>query len=156
MKKAIFFAALTIPIMAAIIFTGYWSSTQKQKAAQTKMLYAKGDLLAAQEDANTSTPVVVTPEEWKIFRSESELKIRENEIRLTELNVKMKKQGGVIDTRSGKKIAILELQNSDMKARLETYEKIQSNWITFKREFNNDMVSIGDELKDLTGGNNKQ
>jgi hypothetical protein len=119
------------------------------------MLYAKGDLIAAQEDANTSTPIVATPEEWKIFRSESELKIMDNEIRLTELNVKIKKQGGVNDTRSGKKIAILELQNRDMKARLESYEKIQSNWITFKREFNNDMVSIVDELKDLTADNNK-
>lgn len=153
MKKVIFFAALTIPIMAAIIFTGYLSSTQKQKAAQTKMLYAKGDLIAAQEDANTSAPVMATPEEWKTFRSESELKIRDNEIRLTELNVRMKKQGVVIYTRSGKKIAILKLQNRDMKARLESYEKIQSNWITFKREFNNDMVSIGDELKDLTDNN---
>ena len=155
MKKVIFFAALTIPLMAAIIFTGYLSTTQKQKAAQTKMLYAKGDLIAAQEDSNISTPVMATPEEWKTFRSESELKIRDNEIRLTELNIRMKKQGGVIYTRSGKKIAILELQNRDMKARLESYEKIQSNWITFKREFNNDMVSIGDELKDLTVDTNK-
>jgi hypothetical protein len=155
MKKVIFFAALTIPLMTAIILTGYWSSTQKQKAVQTKMSYAKGDLIAAQEDANTSTPVVATPEEWKTFRSESVLKIRDNEIRLTKLNIKMKKSGGVIDTRFGKKISILELQNRDMKARLESYEKIQSNWITFKREFNNDMVSIVDELKDLTLDTNK-
>jgi hypothetical protein len=155
MKKVIFFAALTLPLMAGIIFTGYWSSAQKQKAAQTKMLYAKGDLIAAQEDVNEVAPIAVTAEEWKTFRSESEQKIRDNEIRLTELNVKMKKQGRVIDTPYGKKIAILELQNKDMKARLESYEKIQSNWITFKHEFNNDMVAIGDELKDLTVDNNK-
>jgi hypothetical protein len=40
-----------------------------------------------------------------------------------------------------------------MKARLEAYEKIQSNWGTFKREFNNDIVVIGYLLKDLTVDN---
>jgi hypothetical protein len=155
MKKVIFFVALTIPLMAGIIFTGYWSSTQKQKAAQTKMLYAKGDLIAAQEDANAAIQVVATPEEWKTFRSESELKIRDNEIRITELNVKLKNPGEIFDAPYEKKIALLELQNKDMKARLEAYEKIQSNWETFKREFNHDMVAIGDELKDLTVDNKK-
>jgi len=119
------------------------------------MLYAKGDLIAAQEDANAATQVVATPEEWKTFRSESELKIRDNEIRIIELNVKLKKPGETFDARNEKKIAILELQNKDMKARLEAYEKIQSNWETFKREFNHDMVAIGDELKDLTVDNKK-
>ena len=155
MKKAIFFAALTIPLMAGIILTGYWSSTQKQKAAQTKMLYAKGDLITAQEDVNEVAQNVATSEEWKTFRSESELKIRDNEIRIAELNVKLKNPGEIPEARYEKKIAILELQNKDMKARLEAYEKIQSNWGKFKREFNHDMVAIGDELKDLTGENKK-
>jgi hypothetical protein len=155
MKKMIFFATLTIPLMAGIIFTGYWSSTQKQKAAQTKMVFANMDLIAAQEDANAATQVVATPEEWNTFKSESELKIRDNEIRITELNVKLKNPGEIFDAPYEKKIALLELQNKDMKARLEAYEKIQSNWETFRREFNHDMVVIGDELKYLTVYNRK-
>jgi hypothetical protein len=155
MKKMIFFATLTIPLMAGIIFTGYWSSTQKQKAAQTKMVFANLDLIAAQEDANAATQVVATPEEWNTFKSESELKIRDNEIRITELNVKLKNPGEIFDAPYEKKIALLELQNKDMKARLEAYEKIQSNWETFRREFNHDMVVIGDELKYLTVYNRK-
>jgi hypothetical protein len=155
MKKMIFFATLTIPLMAGIIFTGYWSSTQKQKAAQTKKVFANLDLIAAQEDANAATQVVATPEEWNTFKSESELKIRDNEIRITELNVKLKNPGEIFDAPYEKKIALLELQNKDMKARLEAYEKIQSNWETFRREFNHDMVVIGDELKYLTVYNRK-
>jgi hypothetical protein len=155
MKKMIFFATLTIPLMAGIIFTGYWSSTQKQKAAQTKKVFANLDLIAAQEDANAATQVVATPEEWNTFKSESELKIRDNEIRITELNVKLKNPGEIFDAPYEKKIALLELQNKDMKARLEAYEKIQSNWETFRREFNHDMVVIGDELKYLTVDNRK-
>ena len=155
MKKMICFVALTLPLIAGIIFTGYWSSTQKQKAAQTKMLYANGDLNAAQEDANEVAQKAATAEEWKTFKSESELKIWDNEIRITELNVKLKKPGEIFDARYENKIAILELQNKDMKARLEAYEKIQSNWETFKHEFNHDMVVIGEELKDLTVDNKK-
>jgi hypothetical protein len=62
----------------------------------------------------------------------------------------LKNPGEIFDAGNEKKIAILKLQNKDMKARLEAYEKIQSNWETFKREFNHDMITIGDELKALT------
>ena len=80
--------------MAGIIFTGYWSSTQKLKATQTKVQDTRKDLKAPQQkDANAAVRVVSTAEEWKTIRNESELKIKENEIRITELNAKMKKTG---------------------------------------------------------------
>jgi len=140
---------MTIPLMAVIMFTGYLSSAQKQKAAQTKMLFAKEDLITTQEDAYEIEKNSVTAEEWNTFRSESELKIRENEIRITELNLKLNKPGGKSDTLYEKKVAILELQNDDIKSRLEAYEKIRSDWETFKHEFNHDMFAVEEELKDL-------
>lgn len=140
---------MTIPLMAVIMFTGYLSSAQKQKAAQTKMLFAKEDLITAQEDAYEIEKNSVTAEEWNTFRSESELKISENEIRITELNLKLNKPGGKSDTLYEKKVAILELQNDDIKSRLEAYEKIRSDWETFKHEFNHDMLAVEEELKDL-------
>lgn len=149
MKKIIFFAVLTIPVMAGIIFTGYWSSIQKQKADQTKNVFTNPELASAQEDANVTAQTAAIPEEWKTFRSESELKVRENEIRITELNLKLNKPGKKFDTLYKKKIAILGLQNNDMKARLEAYETIQSDWATFKREFNHDMFAVEEALKDL-------
>ena len=150
MKKIIYLAALTILLLAGIIFTGYWLSTQNQKAAQTKVEYANQDFIAEQEDANAAAQVAATPEEWITFRSESELKIRDNEIRITEINVKTKKPGEISDALYKNKIAILELQNNDMKAKLEAYEKIQSNWGAFKQQFNHDMNAIGEALQDLT------
>jgi hypothetical protein len=150
MKKIIYLAALTILLLAGIIFTGYWLSTQNQKAAQTKVEYANQDFIAEQEDANAAAQVAATPEEWITFRSESELKIRDNEIRITEINLKTKKPGEISDALYKNKIAILELQNNDMKAKLEAYEKIQSNWGAFKQQFNHDMNAIGEALQDLT------
>jgi len=98
---------------------------------------------------------VATAEEWEAFRNESELKIKANEIRITELNVKMKKPGEIFDEIYENKITNLELQNKEMRARLVAYEKSQSNWESFKREFNHDMESIGQALTDLTVDNKK-
>jgi len=154
MKKMIFILAVTT-LMAGTIFTGCKSSTQKQEAARDKVKDAKQDLNEAQKDANAAAQVVATEEEWKIFKSESELKIKDNEIRIAELTVKMNKQGEIFDELYRKNIANLEQQNKDMKARLEAYEKSQTNWESFKREFNHDMDAIGKALKDLTVDNKK-
>jgi chromosome segregation ATPase len=154
MKKMIFILAVTT-LMAGTIFTGCQSSTQKQKAVQDKVQDAKQDLNAAQKDANELAQKVATAEEWKTFKRESELKIKENEIRINELTVKMKKPGELFDALYKKKIANLGQQNKDLKARLEAYEKSQSNWESFKREFNHDMDAIGQALKDLTVDNKK-
>jgi hypothetical protein len=155
MKKTIFILAISITIMAVTIFSSCQSSVQKQEAAQDKVQDARKDLNAAQKDANALGQELATAEEWAIFKSESELKIRDNEIRITELNVKMKKPGEIFDALYAKKIANLELQNKEMRARLIAYEKSQSNWESFKREFNHDMDAIGLALKDLTVDNKK-
>jgi hypothetical protein len=155
MKKITLFAVITIPLMAGIMLTGYLSSNQKHKAAQTKMLFAKEDLIAAQEYANEAPKNAATPEEWNKFRNESELKIRDIEIRIAESNAKLKYAAEKLDSRYEKKIAVLELQNKDMKSRLEAYERIQSDWETFRRDFNHDITAIGNELKDLIGDNKR-
>jgi hypothetical protein len=38
---------------------------------------------------------------------------------------------------------------------MDTYEKKQSDWESFKREFNHDMDELGQALKDLTVDNKK-
>jgi len=154
MKKMILILAVTT-LMAGTIFTGCQSSTQKQQAAQDKVQDARQDLNAAQKNANEVAQKAATAEEWKTFKSESELKIKDNEIRINELTVKMKNPGELFDALYEKKIANLEQQNKDLKARLEAHEKSQSNWESFKREFNHDMDAIGQALKDLTVDNKK-
>ena len=67
----------------------------------------------------------------------------------------MKKPGEIFDSIYEKKITDLELQNKEMRSRLVAYENSQSNWETFRREFNHDMDAIGQALKDLTVDNKK-
>jgi hypothetical protein len=128
MKIMIFLVALTIPLMAGIMFTGYQSSTQKKEDAQVKVQDAKQDLNAAQKDTKAVVQKVATIGEWKTFnKSEFELKIKANEMRITELNVKINKSAELFDAFYVTKIANLEKENRYLKARLEDYEKSQSN-----------------------------
>jgi len=155
MKRTIFILSVTIALMAGVIFTSCQSTAQKQDAAQAKVQEARQDLNAAKQDANAIGQELATAEEWRIFKSESEVKIKDNEIRIGELKVKMSKPGETFDELYAKKIANLEQQNRDMRARLIAYENSQSNWETFKREFNHDMDELGKALKDLTVDNKK-
>ena len=141
--------------MAGTIFTSCQSSVQKQEAAQDKVQDARQDLNEAKKDANAINQELATAEEWATFKRESDVKIRDNDVRITELNVKIEKPGQTFDEVYSKKIANLEIQNKEMRTRLTEYEKSQTNWESFKREFNHDMDEMGKALKDLTVDNKK-
>jgi len=152
MKKTILILSI-ITLMAGIIFTGYRSSAQKQKSAQASLMYIKQDLNEGQKEANSVVLKSVNPEEWITFKSESEQKIREHEIRINGFKVEIENQGEKSDTRYRKKIANLEQQNKYLRARLVNYEKGPGNWESFKYGFNNEMDAIENALKDLTANN---
>jgi hypothetical protein len=155
MKKKIFILVVTSVFIAGTIFTGCQSSTQKQEAAQLKVQDAREDLNSAKKEANAADQIVATAEQWKTFKSESELKINANEVRITELKTKMNKPGEILDPLYSRKITTLEQQNKDLRAKLYAYEKSQSNWESFKREFNSDMDAIGEAFKNLTVNNKR-
>jgi phenylalanyl-tRNA synthetase alpha subunit len=114
--------------MSGIMFTDYQSSTQKEEAAGAKVQDAKQDLNAAPKDTNAVVQKVATDEEWKTFnKSNFELKIKSNEMRITKLNVKIRKTAELFDAFYLQKIANLEKENRFLKSRLDAYEKSQSN-----------------------------
>jgi hypothetical protein len=155
MKKTLFILVVTSIFIVGTIFTGCQSSTQKKEAAQLKVQEAREDLNSAKKEANEAVQIVATAEEWNTFRSESEIIINANEIRIAELKLKMNKPGEILDPLYSKKITTLEQQNKDLRAKLYAYEKSQSNWETFKREFSSDMAAIGEAFKNLTVDNKR-
>jgi len=137
-------------LLAGIIFAGYRSSNQKQKAAQASMLLLEQDLIVPKKEGNTVAQKAVSDEEWLTFKIESELNIRDHEVRINELKIKVKTQEELFDAPARKKIANLEQQNKYAKSRLENFEKSPSNWDSFKYGFNNEMDAIENALKDLS------
>lgn len=152
MKKTILTLAIATTLLSGTIFTGCDSFKQKD-TAEYDLKDAKENLMEAKLEANTEAQKVATSEEWKIFKSETEIKIKENEVRIAELKLKMQEPGKTLDAMKAKKIENLEQKNKDLKMKLDTYETSQSDWETFKREFNHDMDEFGQAFKDLTVNN---
>jgi chromosome segregation ATPase len=133
-------------LIAGSVFTGCNSPAQNENAAQQ-------DLNEAQNEANEDAQKVATAEEWAAFKIEANAKIQDNEVRIADLTVRLNKPGKILDPIYKKRIETLEEQNRDLKARLDVYEKNNSDWETFKREFNHDMDELGKALKDFTVDN---
>jgi len=153
MKKIILTLVVATAFLTGTILTGCQSSAQKEASARDKLQEAKQDLKNVQKDANAEAQKLANAKEWETFKSDAEITIRNNEIRIADLRVKLNKQGTMLDPMYEKKIETLEQQNKDLKKRIEDYEKSQSDWETFKREFNHDMDELGKALKDLTVDN---
>jgi len=153
MKKTIITIAVSSMLIAGSVFTSCKSPAQKEDAAQAEVQDAKQDLNEAQNDANAEAMKVATAEEWAAFKSDADLKIESNNVRIAELKVKMNKPGVILDPVYKQRIETLEQQNKDLRDRMDAYDKNHSDWETFKREFNHDMDELGQALKDVTVDN---
>jgi uncharacterized protein YicC (UPF0701 family) len=157
MKKSIFNLALPITFFAALLFTGCQSPAQKVDNAETNLNDANQNLKDAKADEVVANKKAVAAEEWKAFRAETEIKIKDNEARITELRAKKKSTGKTLDEAYTQRIDTLEQKNLGMRTMMDDYEstKISSDWEEFKREFNHDMEELGKSLKNLTVSNKK-
>ncbi len=153
MKTIMYNIMLATTIVVAGIFTGCDSSAQKVENAQEEVQDAKQDLNAAQNKASEQAAKDARAEEWKIFKTDAEAKISGNEARITELKSKINDSGKVMGNIYENRVETLEEQNIDLRNRIYSYEANQSDWETFKREFNQDMDALGNALKDF--GNTK-
>ena len=154
MKKTIFFLAITTIIVGTTV-VGCKSTTKEEIESQEKVDVAEQNL----KDAKDSLVVAkkeATAEEWQTFKNHTDSVISYNEAQIAELKLKMQKTGKSVDAKYQKNIDILEQKNKDLKVKVGTYKNdANSDWQSFKREFNHDMDEIGQAFKDLTVDNKK-
>ena len=154
MKKTILNFVVTL-VAAGSLLAGCQSSEEKVKAAEKDVQEAKQDLREAKNKENQEAQNTQSSEEWKAYKTEQEARIKVNEARIEELKVKMKSSGKLGDEVYAKKIEYLEKKNNELKSRIDVYDKNQSGWAAFKREFSHDMDELGKSLKDFTTDNKK-
>ena len=149
MKKIIYTIVIASALATGTLFTACQStpSTPAEEAAQLKVDSAKQELKDAQKAA--------TAEEWEAFKIESEEKIRINDLSIADFKERMKTSESQFDALYVEKIDKLEKQNKNLKAKIENYEKRNTDWSSFKSEFNHDMDELGQALRDLTVDNKK-
>lgn len=115
---------------------------------------AKDDLKEVQQDANEEALKAAINEEWSVFKSESDAKIKANELIISDMKDKMKASAKKMDAIYAKNIDLLEQRNKDMRNRIDAYNNnSKSNWASFKREFNQDMDELALAFRDLTVNN---
>ena len=154
MKKIIFFLAITTFIVGTTV-VGCKSTTKEEIESQEKVDVAEQNLKDA-KDSLVVAKKAATAEEWQTFKNQTDSVISYNEAQIAELKLKMQKTGKSVDTKYQKNIDILEQKNKDLKVKVDTYKNdANSDWQSFKREFNHDMNEIGQSFKDLTVDNKK-
>ncbi|MBC7641301.1 MAG: hypothetical protein H7174_03010 [Flavobacterium sp.] len=131
---------LILAIVAFTTFTSCRSAAQKETAAKNNFVDAKQDLQDTKID---------NANQWIKFRAESQAKIADNEKRIAELKVRMNEPGKTFDGLYRTRIEKLESKNAELKSRLRNYDGNQTQWKTFKSDFNRDMNEIGNNIKDL-------
>lgn len=147
----------TISVLFSILFlTSCQSSAQKSDAADAKVQDAKQDLKSAENAADVAAKKQASAEEWAAFKADSEMKIKTNESMIADLKATMKATGKKLDAKYVESVDALEQKNKALKTRMDAYgANTQSDWDSFKREFNHDMESLGQAFKDLTVNNKK-
>jgi len=155
MKKMILMLVVALFFSGGLMMTGCQSSEKKVDNAQEKVQDAKEELSEAQKKANEDAAKAAREEEWRVFKENAKAQMEKNNARIAELRVKLKKPGKALDGIYESRIAALETKNKELEARIDVYEKNQSDWESFKREFNHDMDELGQALKDFTEDNKK-
>lgn len=154
MKKSILVLAVTT-FMAGSVFTSCKSNTEKEEDAIENVQDAKENLEDVTEDINNDAITKANDAEWQTFKAEANKTIAENEARIVELKKAINKPGTTFDATYKKNIEVLEDRNTALKTKISNYENNQTDWASFKREFESDVTEIGSALKDLTVNNKK-
>ena len=146
MKRRIIYLSIGF-FLAAVVIVGCQKS-KKEEDAQDQVDLAKENLKEVHAESNS--------EQWKVFKREIDAKVSENNNRISELKEKIKDRGKDIDVLYKKRVDQLEQRNTALKAKISTFkERSQSDWESFKREFNHDADELGQAIKDIGVDNKK-
>jgi hypothetical protein len=152
MKKSFFTLVVATFLVGSLVISCKPNSANEQ-AAQENLDSAKVAVTVAENDLDEAKRVATTAE-WQAFKDSANLKIEENNIKIAELKLKIKKTGNDIDNAYQRNIDTIEKRNKNLKLKVNSYKNdIDSDWNSFKREFNHDMDELGQSLKDFTVNN---
>lgn len=137
--KKLFLSLTMIAFIAGTVTTSFG---QEQKQEQKKeVVVEKQNLQIAQKDSVS---------EYQKLIKESDVKFKSNEKSITDLRVAIAKIDSSAQASNLKNVSDLEQKNTDLKKLLADYKvEGQTDFTTFKKEFNSDLDLLTKELKDF-------
>jgi len=138
MKKLL----LSLTMIAFIAGTVTTSFGQEQKQEQKKeVVVEKQNLQVVQKDSIS---------EYQKLIMESDVKFKSNDKSVADLRVAIAKSESKDQTANLKNVGILEQKNTDLRKVLADYKvEGQTDFTTFKKEFNSNLDLLTKELKDF-------
>lgn len=149
MKKTIL-GLSTATFLCVALLTGCSSPSQKEENAKEEVQEKKEDLVDAQQEATQASIVAANAEEWQEFKNATQARIDENQAVIAELRKRKRKANDEM-TEEAYKIKIDEYQmaNKQLRQRMDDYERNQSDWATFKDQYNRDLNQLSQSIKDM-------
>lgn len=149
MKKTILNLA-TATFLCTALLTSCSSPSQKEENAKEEVQEKKEDLVDAQQEATQAAIVAANAEEWQAFKNETQMKIDENQAVIAELRKRKRKANDEM-TEEAYKARIDEYQaaNKQLRQRMDDYERDQTDWNTFKNQYNRDMDQLTQSIRDM-------
>ncbi len=138
--------------LSGAFLMGCTSTSQDEEAAQQKLREAQEELVQAKEELAEARQRRATEEEWRAFKLETDERLIKNDNRIAELKIQIKKPGKTPDQVYVKQIDALEVKNKDLRTRLTVYERNQSDWESFKQDFNHEMEELGKAFSSFADG----
>jgi hypothetical protein len=145
-----------LAILAGTLFTSCKNNEEKKEDALEEIQDANEDLNAIDNEVKAVAVTKANDAEWQIYKTQANKTISENEVRILELQLIIKKRGISYYEDYRKGIDASAEKNTILKNRIINYEKNQTYWLTFKREFDSDMSGFGKAFEDIIINNKKK
>ena len=149
MRKLIYVLSVMIFLTGILLFFYGCNSSNTKESVKQETKTETTDL------QKVETTRVATAEEWQAFKNDAEQRLVVNEQKIADLKKQLKKPGKLFDKMYENRIAKLEDQNRTLRMKINAYEKEQTDWEVFKREFNHDMDELGKAINNVFTDDNK-
>ena len=148
MKKLVLSLAV-VAFLAGTISTSFGQVPDKQSVkARENLKEEKKDVVVAKQDLKVAQKDSVS--EYQKLTKESDIKFKSNEKSIADLRAAITKNNSKEQATDQKKVSILEDKNNSLKKELADYKVLgQTQFTTFKSEYNRDQDQLAKELKDF-------
>lgn len=87
--------------------------------------------------------------EWDAYHAKIQSRIAENELRIQEIQDKLKGNGGVIDKARQSRIDGLRSKNEELKSKLSNWDSDYSKWNEFKADVDKNIDELDASVRDF-------
>ncbi len=143
--KLNFFKTLLLAFITLIIIASCQSNEKEVTENEENVQDAKTNVTVAEEKLNQAR--LDSANDYILFKKETEIKLKENDVKIADLKAKMKENKKAIQIKYQKKLDELNAKNLKLHEEIQQYkESDKSKWNIFKREFNRKLDELGNSI----------